>query len=150
MRFTARDVMTTPVVSVRADTSIDEVCSLLLRHHISGLPVVDDDNRLLAVISELDLLRLLCAQECQGTTVRDYWTTDVISVWEREPVHEIVEVFLAHQIRRVPVVTADNQLVGIISRREVVRLIREVRMRMAAELEALKRARQVEPATCAS
>ena len=59
MKLTVEEVMTTAVVSIRDDAPIDDAFSLMLRHHISGLPVVDDDNVLVGVISELDLLRLL-------------------------------------------------------------------------------------------
>ncbi len=147
MGLTVDMIMTTPVVSVRRQTSIDDVSALILRHRISGLPVVDGQGRLEGIVTELDLLQLLFDSHSPDVTVEDVWTTDVISVKPTDALPDVVEIFLAEPLRRLPVVDDDNKVVGIISRRDLVRHIRDVRARVAVELEILKKVRESEAAT---
>jgi CBS domain-containing protein len=110
-----RDVMTTAVVSIRRDESIDQAFNLLLRHRISGLPVTDDEGRLQGVISEHD------------RTDQPVW------VQPDDLLEDIVDYFLTRHFRRLPVVDDDGKLVGVVSRRDLMRHIREVRSRVKIE-----------------
>ncbi|MCS7236628.1 MAG: CBS domain-containing protein, partial [Armatimonadota bacterium] len=56
IRLMARDVMTSPVVTVQPDTPVKEVARILLTHHISGVPVVDEQGKLVGILTEADLL----------------------------------------------------------------------------------------------
>src|SRR5579875_2513116 len=55
-RMVARDIMTTPVITVRPDTPFRELVDLMMRHRVSGLPVVDEGGRLVGVVTEADLI----------------------------------------------------------------------------------------------
>jgi CBS domain-containing protein len=100
---------------------------LLLQHRVSGLPVLDDEQRLVGMVSELDLLRLLYNRMHLGTSrITDFQTNTVVTVGEDDSVIDIAEIFLSQPIRRVPVVRGDR-VVGIISRRDVIRYIRDMR-----------------------
>lgn len=127
--FCVKDVMTTPVISVTDDNTIEEVVSQLLRHHVSGLTVVDRDGRLEGLISEYDLLRILYCCETKENRVSSYMTRDVQSVQENDSLIDVADIFLNRQIRRLPVVR-DGKVVGIVSRRDLIRFIRDVRERM--------------------
>lgn len=142
MAFKVKNAMTKAVVSVSEDATIDEVFELLLRHHVSGLPVVDSEERLVGIVSELDLLMLLSKPESNVSHVSDYLSGDVLTVEEDDPLAEVTELFLTHRFRRLPVV-CDGRLVGVISRRDVVRYIRDIRARVKIEMESRRKIRAV-------
>ncbi len=116
--FTARQIMTTDVVSGGPDTPITEVADIVERYRISGLPVLDRQQNLLGVISEYDLLQSIVSVKMNGT-VGDLMSKDVISVDEDTSLLELVDLFISTRVRRVPV-TSDGKLVGVISRRDLV------------------------------
>lgn len=130
------DVMTKRVVSILHDASIDEAFDLLLRHNISGLPVLDDDSRVIGVISEHDLMGILDDPETSVDRVGSYTTMPLISIRADAPLHEALELFLSNSMRRMPVVDEDQKLAGVISRRDVIRAIRDVRIRVARAMAA--------------
>jgi CBS domain-containing membrane protein len=138
----AKDVMTKDVVFIRKDTSLEEVADLLNLHLISGVPVIDDDKRVVGVISEKDFLFQMGAQEkrtfmgvvahclksksCVAITMRkqkaeDIMTSPAITVSENTPIFEIANTFTEKNINRTPVVDQSNKLAGIVTRTDIVR-----------------------------
>jgi CBS domain-containing protein len=111
---TARDVMTTNVVSVSPQESVDEAARLLTFHDISGLPVCEAD-RVVGVVSEADLIGK------SGATVGDVMTSPAVTVSEGTGLKQVAEQLTQQRIRRLPVVSADGELVGVVSRRDVLR-----------------------------
>jgi CBS domain-containing protein len=111
---TARDVMTTNVVSVTAEESVDEAARLLQFHDISGLPVCAD-GRVVGIVSEADLIGK------SGATVGDVMTYPAVTVSETTGLEQVAEQLTQQRIRRVPVVNAQGQLMGVVSRRDVLR-----------------------------
>jgi CBS domain-containing protein len=109
---TARDVMTTDVISVRPDQSVDEAARLLVRNRISGLPV-ERDRRVVGVVSELDLIVKA------GARVEQVMTAPAVTVTEGTRLWDVADHL--RRIRRVPVVDADGRLVGLISRSDLLR-----------------------------
>jgi CBS domain-containing membrane protein len=138
----AKDVMTKDVVCVRKDASLEEVADLLNLHLISGVPVIDDDKRVVGVISEKDFLFQMGAKEkgtfmgivahclkskgCVAITMRkqkaeDIMTSPAITVDENTPIFEIANTFTEKNINRTPVVEQNNKLAGIVTRTDIVR-----------------------------
>jgi CBS domain-containing protein len=117
--FTAERIMTTDLITVRPDTTITEVAALLEEFGVSGLPVVDDQRRLLGVITEHDLLQGIVTLTMQGT-VADHMTHQVATVSEHASIVEIARLFIETNVRRMPVVREGGELVGVISRRDLV------------------------------
>ena len=111
---TARDVMVTSVVSVTPETTVDEAARLLTFHDISGLPVCDA-GRVSGVVSEADLIGKT------GETVRAVMTSPAVTVEESTTLEQVAEKLTQQRIRRVPVVDAAGNLVGVVSRRDVLR-----------------------------
>ena len=134
----ANDVMTPDVVTVTQDAHVHDIARLLLERHISAVPVVDSDDRVLGIVSEGDLMRRRENEterhsswwlalwtmpkdgareyvEEHGTRARDVMTRDVVTVTEDTPLGEIAERLEELRIKRVPVVR-DGRLVGIVSR----------------------------------
>ncbi len=109
---TARDVMTTSVVSISASDSVDEAARLLTFHDVSGLPVCDG-ARVVGVISEADLIGK------SGATVGEVMTSPAVTVTESTSLEDVAHQLTHQRIRRVPVVDANGSLIGIVSRHDV-------------------------------
>lgn len=116
--FSAKELMTTDIVSVTPDTTIAEAIKLLEHSRVSGLPVVDSRRRMLGLISEYDLLRSISGLQMRGK-VADFMTTGVVTVGENASLAELADLFISRHVRRVPV-TSDDKLVGVISRRDLI------------------------------
>jgi len=121
-----KDIMTARAVVVRPDTTIDEAIALLLDHHVSGLPVVNDEGALLGVISEVDIIDLVYNADIESSLVLDYMTRDVTFLDAEASLDDAASIFCSKSIRRIPIVQ-DSRLVGILSRRDLIRFVREVR-----------------------
>ena len=111
-----KEIMTTPVVSAEPDTPTSDLARLLTRHHISGVPVTDQDGAVVGLVSEYDLLVK------SGATASEVMSPTVISVTEDTDVEDVRALLVDMRIRRVPVV-AGRQLVGIVSRSDLVELL---------------------------
>ena len=141
----AGDVMTRKVISVASDASAMQAGTLMLKHQISGLPVVDSSGVLLGIISEGDFLRRaelgtqrrrprwlafligpgrLASEYVQacGRKVKEIMTPNPYTVTEATPVTEVVQLMERHRIKRVPVVCG-RRLVGIVSRADLLRAL---------------------------
>ena len=141
----ARDVMVSPVITVKPYFSVKEVAKILVENRISALPVVDDGGKLVGIISEGDLmhrsevgtewdrswwLRLMASSstlaadyvKAYGRKVADVMTRDVVMASPETPLNEIAMLLERNSIKRVPIVR-DGQLVGIVSRANLVQAI---------------------------
>jgi CBS domain-containing protein len=108
----ARDVMTTSVVSVSPRDSVDEAARLLTFHDVSGLPVCEG-TRVVGVLSEADLIGK------SGTTVGEVMTAPAETIAESTSLEKVAAQLTQQRIRRLPVVDANGNLVGIVSRHDV-------------------------------
>jgi CBS domain-containing membrane protein len=138
---TAGDVMTRDVVTVAKETELKEVARTMAAHSISGVPVVDERNHVLGIISDRDFLAGVRAKgppsfmgllaDCLGSTgcvaitmrkqkAGDIMTTPVITVGSTTPVSQIARTFTEKKINRVPVVDGDGKLIGMVSRADIV------------------------------
>jgi predicted transcriptional regulator len=111
---TVRDVMTTSVISVSPDETVDEAARLLTFHDVSGLPVCAD-SKVIGVVSEADLIGK------SGATVGDVMTSPAVTALESTGLEQVAELLTQQRIRRVPVVSGQGHLIGIVSRRDVLR-----------------------------
>ena len=141
----ARDVMTSPVITVKATTTVKEVARLFLERRISATPVLDDQGKLVGIVSEGDLVHrseisterrrpwwlvLMAGDEGlaaeyireHATRVDDLMSRNVITAAPDTPLHEIAEMLEKYGIKRLPIVR-DGQLVGIVSRANLVQAI---------------------------
>jgi CBS domain-containing protein len=130
-----KQIMTHRVVTVGPDAPIREAVRLLLDHGVSGLPVVDENRKLLGVISEIDIIDLIYKADIDVSKVRDYMTRSVRTLDTEDSVDDAASIFCSQAIRRIPV-TQDGCLVGILSRHDLIRFVRDVREQMALEQAA--------------
>ncbi len=118
--LTAKDVMRQDIISIHPDATLSEAVQILLEHKISGLPVTDSNGFLLGVISEFALLAITYDPLSRKQPVKDHMTKHVISVSPEATLTELADTFILHRIRRLPV-TSRGKLVGLVSRRELLR-----------------------------
>lgn len=118
----AKDIMTTQVMTVKAETSIKEAMKLLVGIEISGLIVTDDQNNIVGVVTERDLMVAYDFLKEIKAPIKDYMNTHILSVTEDTPIDEISKLLVQGDIRRVPVLR-DNKVVGLISRRDILKSI---------------------------
>jgi tRNA nucleotidyltransferase (CCA-adding enzyme) len=109
----AKDIMTKEVTTVRPDFSVNEVANIFARHRISGVPVVDENGKLIGVVSDSDILSK------KGERVSSLMSNPPIFVSEDLPVEQIAELLVAKKIKRVPVLSGEK-LVGIVSRGDII------------------------------
>jgi CBS domain-containing protein len=153
------DVMTTNVITVSPDTSVQEVAKILSERNISGVPVVDAQNRLVGIVSEGDLLHRVetgtdrrtgrrrswwldtvgsdeelarAYVKSHGRTTKEVMTSEVTSVGETTELADIANLLETRRIKRVPVVR-DGKLVGIVSRANLVRALAAAGSRLSAD-----------------
>lgn len=118
-----KDIMTKDVISITSSTPIKEVIEILITKKITGLPVVDENRKLLGIISELDLMGILL-QNCaiDGKTAEEFTTKNVVSFGINDSVDKLCQYLLNKPFRRVPIID-DGHLVGIVSRSDIIALI---------------------------
>lgn len=109
------DIMTSDVAVVTADMTVDAAARMLTSRSVSGVPVVDEQEHLVGILSEFDIIAR------DGDTVGDIMTKEVISVTEDDDAATIAQILTSHRVRRVPVVR-EGHVVGIVSRSDLVRL----------------------------
>lgn len=115
----AGDIMTHKVYTIRPEASIQEAAQLLFQQRISGVPVVDDADGMIGMLTEADIIS---KANREGLKVRDIMSREVISVTEETPVDEIALLLSERKIKRVPVVR-NNKLIGIVSRADIVHAV---------------------------
>ena len=129
-----KDVMTKDVVSVKKDTPIYEAMEIMRKKDITGMPVIEDDMTLVGVITEKDVLRLFYAnEEEKNETVGFFMTRPAVSYRENENLRSVCDFMMINYFRRVPVVSKQGKLVGIISRPDIIDYILEQRRQTAEE-----------------
>ena len=129
---TAREIMTRRLVTLRPEMRVVEAAGTLLEHKISGAPVVDDDGKLLGLLSEYDCLRTVAASEYNFdnhdavVSVGELMTTAVHTVEPEMDLFAIAHEFVNLRVRRLPVVES-GRLIGQVSRRDALSAAYELR-----------------------
>jgi CBS-domain-containing membrane protein len=134
MNATVKDVMTTEVVAVRSETTFKEMAAALRRYRVSALPVVDDAGRVLGVVSEADLLAKEALadpgpvaelvhrkdlRKAEGLTADDLMTREAVTASPDDPIEQAARMMHFMRVKRLPVVDSGGQLVGFVSRADV-------------------------------
>jgi len=124
----AKDIMTKEnIISVKENTPVYEAVQIVVNQGISGIPVVDDDMTLVGLVSEKDLLRLFPEkQDADNKTVGNFMTQPAIHFDEEEGLADVCDFLQKNIFRRVPI-TSNEKLVGIISVRDALEYILELR-----------------------
>lgn len=145
----AKDVMIKNVIFVNKEDRLDQVIRILMKNHVSGVPVVDKDNHLVGMVTEKDLVTkenginissymtlmesiLLVdgkmtdhieSKKLEGLMAADVMSTPVYAVHLETTIEEIVTLMMNRHINRIPVIDRENQLVGIIGRNDLLPIL---------------------------
>lgn len=120
----AKDIMTTEVVAVSKDADIYRAIRMMVENNVTGLPVIDKDRMLVGVVTEKDVLKLLYEVEDRPGKVEDYMTKAVVAFDQETEIGTVADGLAASHFRRVPILN-QGRLVGIISRKDVIKHIKE-------------------------
>ncbi len=145
----AREVMTSPVLTIRPDAVIKDAIRMLDRHDITAMPVVDENEHLVGLVSEADLLRGEVMEdprahvrpvdgwpESPATTVADIMTTNVVTTTEAADASDIARLMLDTGVKSIPVVHG-HTVVGIVSRRDLIRALATTDEKIQTEIQKL-------------
>lgn len=124
----ARDYMTARLITLTPGMEIQRAINLLLKHRISGAPVLDGEGRLVGILSKKDCLNVAFRASYHkewGGPVSDYMSREVETVDAETDIIQVVERFLAGPYRRFPVMS-NNQVVGQISRHDVLKALADL------------------------
>lgn len=141
----ARDIMTEKVLTASPDTPIEEIARMLIKNRLSGVPVVDKENRVLGVVSESDIIfreihrepyllerlsEIILPEERRegklGEKAADIMTSPAITAYEDTPLKELIQITSDRKIKRIIIVNREGTLKGIVSRIDIVRAIERV------------------------
>jgi CBS domain-containing protein len=152
----AKDVMVSPVITVKSTSSVREAAKILLERRISAVPVVDDQGNIVGIISEGDLMHRSEAgterqhswwlrpfissealaneyAEAHARKVADVMVRNVITASPDTPLHEIAAILEKNSIKRIPIVH-NGQLVGIVSRANLIQAVASSRQELEIPL----------------
>jgi CBS domain-containing protein len=136
MKTSVEEIMTTQVVAVKLGASFKEMAAALRENRVSAFPVIDDDGKVIGVVSEADMLAkdVLNADhtgtitamlhgrqqgKADGLTARDLMTHPAVTVTPADSAEQAARLMYTLQVKRLPVIDRGGRLVGIISRTDV-------------------------------
>ncbi|MCP4723668.1 MAG: CBS domain-containing protein [bacterium] len=152
MDVKVKDVMTSEVIKVYQDATLQELVEMFIGNRLSGLPVIDKDNRLVGIVSKTDLVTHglekelsallkektprssyvelpdfdnLLGSESIHATVADLMTTDVITTSPEMDVMEVIKIMLDKKIHRI-VVVKEGKIEGILTTVDLVKLVGDI------------------------
>jgi len=151
----ARDIMVRGIIAVHPDTLVRDIASLMVEKHISGVPVLSNNGKLIGMVSQSDLLhraevgterkhkwwfrvlmdsRALAREyvKAHGLKAHDVMTRYVVSVRDDAEVRDVADILDKRRIKRVPVIQEDR-VVGIITRGDLVRALSQVQISKVAK-----------------
>ena len=144
-----REIMTTDVVTVQPDTSVNKIATLMHERQVTGIPVVDDARHVVGIVTELDMIvrntRLELPAFVQildlariplempghyrnrlrhmlGTSAGDLMTEDVVTISPDAEIEDLADLMVKRRVNPVPVVE-NRVLVGIVSRADLIRMM---------------------------
>ncbi len=136
MSSTVKDVMSTHVIAVRQRAGYKEMAAMLRDQRVSAFPVIDDDNKVIGVVSETDLLakealegtvpgtlqslaRQHVRSQVNGVTAAELMTKPAVTIGPDKPVTDAARLMFNMRVKRLPVVSDDGTLIGIVTRSDV-------------------------------
>jgi CBS domain-containing protein len=151
------DVMTPDVLTVHRDTPFEVIATALRDNRVSAFPVLDEESRVIGVVSESDLLAKLALglgedatvpgmsagiirqrqlHKAQAVTAADLMSSPPYTVWPKDTIEQAARIMYLRNVKRLPVVDRDDRLVGIVSRADVLAVYERTDADIAHEIAA--------------
>jgi molybdopterin-containing oxidoreductase family membrane subunit len=144
--ITARNIMTRDVITVRPDSTVEEIGRILNSNRISGVPVVDKENRIMGVVTESDIvfneihhepqltvrLRKIVLpamperRERPGSTASEIMTSPPITAGEDTPLRDLIQIITDNKIKRIFIVDKDGHPAGVVSMIDIVKVLEKI------------------------
>ncbi|QFK72950.1 CBS domain-containing protein [Pradoshia sp. D12] len=140
----AKDFMIKDVISLNEEASIKTLLEVLMKHKIGGLPLVDPNNKLLGIVTDGDVLRYMnpkafissyvtYIEELDETLksksespVKAIMKKKVVFVREEDELEDVLKLLATHHFKKIPVVNGNREVVGVISRGDMIRKLGEL------------------------
>ena len=121
----ASEIMQRPVLATTPQASVRDIAAQIVMNEISGMPVTEKTGEIVGVITEADILgALLDGKKLENLTAQDIMSADPITVDMDTPMNEVMKRIEENGVLRLPV-TSRGKVVGIISRRDIIRSVLE-------------------------
>jgi CBS domain-containing protein len=146
-----REVMTSPAITVHENATVKDALALLDQHSIASMPVVDDSGRLTGVISEADVIREMVVPDQRApelpllltappfhTRVADVMSTHALTVTSDTELAKAADLLTSTMVKSLPVFD-HGDVVGVVSRGDIIRLLSRLDPRIEAEIDDLLR-----------
>ena len=147
----AKDIMTANVKVAKEEDTIKDIANILITEKIGGVPVVDEDNKVVGIISETDIMKkekyinppeyitflqgIICLDDFKkmehdikdiaAVKVKDLMSKEVVKVHEDDTFDDVANIMIKKSVNRVPVVDKDNRIKGIICRYDIIKSMYE-------------------------
>ncbi len=122
-KTTAFDIMSTELLTIREHETVEDALKILVNNRISGVPVVDANNKMIGVLSEFDLIRQISDHPTHSAFQdKIIYTKGTLTIPTTTKLQEILKYFIDSKYRRLPVVDSEQRLVGIITRPDLMKL----------------------------
>jgi CBS domain-containing protein len=119
--MTCAELMTPSPTCCQPGHTVVEVAEIMKREDVGLIPVVDERNKLIGVLTDRDIVMKVVAdgRDARGTAVSEVMTTEPASCQEQDLVETVLQQMAAHQVRRMPIVDGAGTIVGIVSQADV-------------------------------
>mgnify|MGYP000964806730 CR=1 FL=1 len=125
METVASDIMSNEVLTATESTTLEDVLKTMINNRITGMPVIDSEGKMIGVISESDILAQLSGKELLHPEVFQepiVFNRQIKCIRDETSLEEIMDIFINTRVRRLPAVDSVGHLIGIVSKRDLMRL----------------------------
>lgn len=139
----AKDIMTKKVITISKDATVAELVKLLIKHKISGVPIVNEKEELVGIVTEADIIVKVSSlpfpisfsfafldsydsytkstKEYMETRVEEIMSKNIKTAKENMPLSKVVNIMINNNINRIPILDDNNKLSGIITRADIMK-----------------------------
>jgi CBS domain-containing protein len=141
---TLKDIMTRNPITVRPDDSAQKAAGLMKDNHVGPIPVLDQESRLVGLVTDRDLaIKVVAEGKSADTKVGDVMSRDLFTCGPDDNIKEALRTMETHQVRRVPIVDDQGRLLGIVAQADLATKM-EKPEKMAKAVESISQASEAE------
>jgi len=117
---TLKEIMTRNPITVRPDDSAQKAASLMKESHVGPIPVLDQESKLIGMVTDRDLaIKIVAEGRPADTKVSDVMSSNLFTCGPDDNVKEAIKMMETHQVRRVPIVDDQGHLLGIVAQADL-------------------------------